>query len=75
MVYFVSLLDIGTVPTVWYILFLYKILELFRQCGIFCFSIRHRNCSDSVVYFVSLLDIGTVPTVNCDGCLLAGDFR
>jgi hypothetical protein len=32
-------LDFGTVPTVWYI------LELFRQCGIFW------NCSDSVVYF------------------------
>ena len=54
-VYFV--LDFGTVPTVWYILF--QILELFRQCGIFCF--RFWNCSDSVVYFV--LDVRTVPTV------------
>jgi hypothetical protein len=35
----IYLLDFRTVPTVWYI------LELFRQCGIFW------NCSDSVVYF------------------------
>jgi len=35
--------DFGTVPTVWYI------LELFRQCGIFY------NCYDSVVYFIFIL--------------------
>ena len=28
------------------------------------FSIRFRNCSDSVVFFVFLLDLGTVPTVS-----------
>ena len=27
-------LDFGTVPTVWYFLFFYQILELFWQCGI-----------------------------------------
>ena len=62
-VFFVFLLDLGTVPTVWYFLFFYQIQGLFRQCGIFCFSIRFRDCSDSVVFFVFLLDLGTVPTV------------
>ena len=62
-VFFVFLLDLGTVPTVWYFLFFYQIQELFRQCGIFCFSIIFRNCSDSVVFFVFRLDLGTVPTV------------
>jgi hypothetical protein len=37
------------------------ILELFRLCGIFCFS-RFWNCSDSVAFFV-FPDYGTVPTV------------
>jgi len=43
----IFLLDLGTVPTVWYFLFLffYWLLELFRQCDIF------------------LLDFGTVLTV------------
>ena len=36
----ILIFDFGVVPTVWYI------LELFRQCGIFW------SCSDSVVYFV-----------------------
>ena len=63
MVYFVFLLDFGTLPTVWYILFFYWILELIRQCGIFCFSIRFWNSFDSVVYFVFLLDFRTLPTV------------
>jgi len=40
-------MDFGTVPTVWYFLFFYWILEL----------------SDSVVFFVFLFDFGTVPTV------------
>ena len=62
-VYFVFLLDFRTLLTVWYILFFYWILELIRQCGIFCFSIRFWNSSDSVVYFVFLLDFGTIPTV------------
>ena len=43
--------------------FVYCILELFRQCGILCFSIIFWNCSDSVVFFVFLLYFGTVPTV------------
>jgi hypothetical protein len=38
------------------------ISELFRQRGIFCFSIRFQNCSDSVVFVVFLLDFRTVPT-------------
>jgi hypothetical protein len=42
-------------------LFFYQILELFRQCGISCFSIRFWNCSDSVIFFVFLSDFGTVP--------------
>ena len=32
--------------------FCYWILELFRQCGICCFSVRFQNCSDSVVFVV-----------------------
>jgi hypothetical protein len=39
----------------------YFILELFRQCGSFYFSIWFWNCSDSVVVFVFLFDFGTVP--------------
>jgi hypothetical protein len=35
--------------------------ELFRQCGIFCFS-RFWNSPDSVVFYV-FLDFGTVQTV------------
>jgi hypothetical protein len=42
----VYLVCFGTVPTVWYILF---VLELFRQCGMSCLF---WNCSDSVVYLV-----------------------
>ena len=38
-------------------------IEMFRQCGICCFSIRFLNFSDSVVFVVFLLDIGAVPTV------------
>ena len=65
-VFVVFLLDFGNVPTVWYFflvflldfLFFYWILEMFRQCGIFCFSIV--KCSDSVVFFVFLLDFGNV---------------
>ena len=75
---FTNLMDFGTVPIVWYFLFFYQILVLFRQCGIlffyqilelfrqrgiFCFSIRFWNGSDSVVFYVSPLDFGTVPTV------------
>ena len=59
----IFLLDVGNVLTVWYFLFFYWILEMFWQCGIFCFSIGCWNCSDSVVFFVFLLDFGTVPTV------------
>ena len=44
---FVFLLDLGIVPTVWYLLIFCQILELFRQCSILVF----------------LLDLGTVPTV------------
>jgi hypothetical protein len=62
-VYFVFLLDFRTLPTVWYILFFYWSLEIFRQCSIFCFSIRFWNRSDSVVYFVFLLGFRTLPTV------------
>jgi hypothetical protein len=57
---FFVFLDFGTVPTVWHFLF-FQIMELFRQCGIFCFS-RFWNCSDSVAFFV-FPEFGTVPTV------------
>ena len=62
MVFVVFLFDFGIVQTVWYLLFFYLILELFRQCGIVCFSIRFWNCSDSVVLFVFLLDFRIVQT-------------
>jgi hypothetical protein len=39
------------------------VLELFRQCGICCFSVRYWSCSDSAVFVVFLLDIGAVPAV------------
>ena len=60
----IFLFDFRTVPTVWYFLFFYLILDLFRQCGIFCFSIWFWTCSDSVVFFVFLFDFGPVPTVS-----------
>ena len=63
MALFVSLLDFGTVPTVWHALLLCWTLELFRQCGIVWFSTGLWNCSDSVALCVSLLDFGTVPTI------------
>jgi FlaA1/EpsC-like NDP-sugar epimerase len=40
-----------------------SILELFWQCGIYCFSIRFWSYSDSVVFFVFLLDFGVILTV------------
>jgi hypothetical protein len=51
-------LDIGTVPTVWHYLFFYWTLELFRQCGIICFSIGLWNCSDSVELLVFHFSMG-----------------
>jgi hypothetical protein len=61
-VVFFVFLDFGTVQTVWYfIVFLDSGIELFRQCGILCFS-RFWNSPDSVVFYV-FLDFGTVPTV------------
>ena len=45
---FVFIWDFDTVPTIWHYLFLYWTLELFRQCGIICFSIGLWNSSDSV---------------------------
>ena len=47
----------------WYFLFIYQNVELFRQCGIFCFSIRFWNYLDSVIFFVYLLDFRTISTV------------
>jgi hypothetical protein len=41
----------------------YGTLELFRQCGIFYFSIGLLNCSDSVALFVFIRDFATVPTL------------
>jgi hypothetical protein len=35
----ILLLEFGNVPTVWYFLFFYWSLEMFRQCGIFLFFI------------------------------------
>ena len=63
MVFVVFLLEFGDVPKVWYLLFFYWNLELFLQCGIFCFSIRVRSCSYSAVFVVFLLEFGAVPTV------------
>ena len=63
MALFVSLLDFGTVPTVWHYLFFDRTLELFRQCGIIFFYMGPWNCSDSVVLFVFIWEFGTVPTV------------
>ena len=51
MVFIVFLFDCGTVQTVWYLLFFYLIVELFRQCGIYC------------LFIVFLFDCGTVQTV------------
>jgi hypothetical protein len=63
MALFVSLLEFGTVPTVWHYLSFDRTLELFTQCGIICFSVGHWNCSDSVALFVFILDFGTIPRV------------
>jgi hypothetical protein len=60
---FVSVVDFGTVPTVWHYMFVYWNLEMFRQCDIICFSIELCNCFDSVTLFVFLLDFDIVPTV------------
>ena len=73
------LMDFDTLSIVWYHMFIYWTLELFRQCsfclclyvtlelfrqyGIICFSMRLWNCSDNMALFVSLLDFGTVPRV------------
>ena len=46
-----------------YLMFFCLLLELFRECGICCFSVRYWSCSDSMVFVVFLLDIGAVPTV------------
>jgi hypothetical protein len=59
---FVFLLDFGTVPRVWHYWFFNGTLELFRQCGIICFSIELWRCSDIVALFVFVLKFGTVPT-------------
>jgi hypothetical protein len=56
-------LEFGTVPTVWHYLCFDRTLELFRQCGIICFSVGHWNCSDSVALFVLIWDFGTVTTM------------
>ena len=63
MIFVVFLLDVGAVPTVWYLLFFWYILELLRQCGICCFSVRYWSCSANAVFDVFLLDIGAVTTV------------
>ena len=63
MVFVVFILEFGAVPTVCYLLFFYRSLELFLQCDIFCFSIKVWSCSYSVVFFVFLLEFGAVPTV------------
>ena len=65
---FIFLMDLGTVPMVWYFLFYFSIGS--RNCSdsvvfFVYFSIGSRNCSDSVVFFVLfyLLDLETVRTV------------
>ena len=53
----------GAVPTMWYFLFFHLIVELYRQCSTFCFSIWLWSCTDNVVLFVFLFDCGAVPTM------------
>jgi hypothetical protein len=55
---FVFSLDIGTVPTLWYYLFFNWTLELFRQCGIICYSTGLWNFSVSVALLVFHFSIG-----------------
>jgi hypothetical protein len=55
---FVFLLDFGTVPRVWHYWFFNGTLELFRQCGIICFSILLYNSSVIVALFVFHFSIG-----------------
>ena len=56
--FFIFLLDFGTVPTMWHYLFLYGTLELFRRCGILCFDMGLRNCSDRVALLGFHFSIG-----------------
>ena len=53
-----GLLVIVLVILVWHYLFFYWTLELFRQCGIICFSIGLWNCSDSVELLVFHFSMG-----------------
>ena len=59
----IFLWDFGNVPTVWHYLLFYGTMELYRQCGIICFSMGLWNCTGSVALFVFLWDFDTVPTV------------
>ena len=58
MTLFVFLLKFDTVPTVWYSLFIYWTLEMFRQCSFFCVSMWCWNCSDNMTLFVFHFFIG-----------------
>ena len=59
----IFLWDFGNVSTVWHYLLFYGTMELYRQCGIICFSMGLWNCTGSVALFVFLWDFDTVPTV------------
>ena len=48
----VSLFYFGTVPKVWHFWFFYWILDMFRRCGIICFSMGLWNCPNSVALSV-----------------------
>ena len=62
--FFIILLHFRTVPTLWYFLFHYQILELFRQCGIFLLDFRTvRSVWD--FFYIFLLHFRTDPTVWC----------
>ena len=57
-VFFVFLLYLGTVPTVWYFLFSYCILGLFRQCGIF---LLYFETVPTMVFFVLCFMVSLMP--------------
>jgi hypothetical protein len=56
-VFVVFLLYFRTVQTVWYLLFFYCILELFRQCGIFLLYFRTVQTVWYLLFFYCILEL------------------
>ena len=54
----IFLLDFGTVATLWYFLFFYWILELLRQCGIFCFPLNYELFAIPADIFIMTMGYG-----------------